>query len=78
MLGEAAATGKPIHLFTPSGGHTKISSFVSGLEQYGAVRPLSGALETWSYDAIDATPVISIAVAKAFAAMRRRNAGETQ
>jgi uncharacterized protein len=78
MLGEASATGKPIHLFTPTGGHTKISSFVSGLEQHGAVRPLSGALETWSYDAIDATPVIAIAVAKAYAAMRRQNSGDIQ
>jgi uncharacterized protein len=76
MLGEAAATGKPIHLFTPSGGHTKISSFVSGLEQYGAVRPLSGALETWSYEPLDATPIIAIAVAKAYAALRRKNSGE--
>jgi uncharacterized protein len=72
MLGEAAATGKPIHLFTPSGGHTKISSFVSGLEQHGAVRPLSGTLETWSYDPLDATPIIAIGVAKAYAAMRRQ------
>jgi uncharacterized protein len=76
MLGEAAATGKPIHVFTPTGGHTKISSFVSGLVQHGAVRPLSGALETWSYDAIDATPVIAIAVAKAYAVMRRQNSGK--
>jgi uncharacterized protein len=76
MLGEAAATGKPIHLFTPTGGHTKISSFVSGLVQHGAVRPLSGALETWSYDSLDATPVIAIAVAKAYAAMRRQNSGK--
>jgi uncharacterized protein len=76
MLGEAAATGKPIHLFAPSGGHTKISSFVSGLERHGAVRPLSSALETWSYEPLDATPVIAIAVAKAFSAMRRQNSGE--
>jgi uncharacterized protein len=76
MLGEASATGKPIHLFTPTGGHTKISSFVSGLVQHGAVRPLSGALETWSYDTLDATPVIAIAVAKAYAAMRRQNSGK--
>ncbi len=68
MLGEAAATGKPIHLFTPSGGHTKISSFVSGLERQGAVRPLAAPLETWSYDAIDATPAIACAVAQAYAA----------
>jgi uncharacterized protein len=71
MLGEAAATGKPIHLFTPSGGHTKISSFVSGLERHGAVRPLSASLETWSYEPLDATPVIAVALAKAYAARQR-------
>jgi uncharacterized protein len=70
MLGEAAATGTPIHLFTPSGGHTKISSFVSGLERHGAVRALSSTLETWSYEDIDATPAIACAVAKAYAAQR--------
>ncbi len=70
MLGEAAATGKPIHLFTPSGGHTKISSFVSGLERHGAVRPLTDRLETWSYEPLDATPAIAVAVAKAFAQRR--------
>jgi uncharacterized protein len=76
MLGEAAATGTPIHLFTPSGGHTKISSFVSGLERHGAVRALSPTLETWSYDAIDATPIIAITVAKAYGAKRTMNSGE--
>ncbi len=70
MLGEAAATGKPIHLFTPSGGHTKISSFVNGLSRHGAVRPLAERLETWSYEPLDATPAIAVAMAKAFA--RRR------
>jgi uncharacterized protein len=71
MLGEAAATGTPIHLFTPSGGHKKISSFVSGLERHGAVRPLSGALETWSYAPLDATPLIAVAVAQAYARRRK-------
>ncbi len=70
MLGEAAATGRPIHLFTPSGGHTKISSFVSGLTRHGAVRPLTERLETWSYEPLDATPAIAVAVAKAFAQRR--------
>ncbi len=71
MLGEATATGTPVHLFTPSGGHTKISAFVSGLERHGAVRPLSTTLETWSYEPLDATPVIACAVAKAYAARYR-------
>ncbi len=67
MLGEAASTGKPIHLFTPSGGHTKISSFVKGLIDHGAVRPLSDHLETWAYEPLDATPIVAVALAKAFA-----------
>jgi uncharacterized protein len=67
MLGEAASTGKPVHLFTPSGGHTKISSFVKGLIDHGAVRPLSDHLETWAYEPLDATPIIAVALARAFA-----------
>jgi uncharacterized protein len=70
MVGEAAATGKPIHLFSPSGGHTKISSFVKGLSAHGAVRTLSDTLETWSYPPLDATPVIAVAVAKAYSNLR--------
>jgi uncharacterized protein len=71
MLGEAAATGKPIHLFTPSGGHAKISSFVDGLVHHGAVRPLGRNLETFAYEPVDATPAIAIAVAEAFVASKR-------
>jgi uncharacterized protein len=71
MLGEAAATGKPIHLFTPSGGHRKIDAFVQGLADHGAVHPLGRNLETWSYEPLDATPLIAIAVADAYAAKRR-------
>ncbi|MGL4637541.1 MAG: mitochondrial fission ELM1 family protein [Beijerinckiaceae bacterium] len=70
MLGEAASTGKPVHLFTPDGGHTKISSFVKGLIDHGAVRALSNHLETWAYEPLDATPIIAVALAEAFA--RRR------
>ena len=72
MLGEAAATGKPIHLFSPSGGHTKISSFVNGLSEHGAVRTLSNTLDTWSYPPIDATPVIAVAVAQAYETLQSR------
>jgi uncharacterized protein len=74
MVGEAAATGKPIHLFCPSGGHTKISSFVNGLSAHGVVRTLSDTLETWSYPPLDGTPVIAIAVAKAYTVLRLSNA----
>ncbi len=50
MLGEAAATGTPIHLFEPTGGHRKISAFVQGLVDHGAVHPLGRNLESWSYE----------------------------
>jgi hypothetical protein len=71
MLGEAAATGKPIHLFAPSGGHRKIDAFIAGLIDHGAVRMLGPTLESWSCQPLDATPVIAIAVADAFGALRR-------
>jgi uncharacterized protein len=76
MLGEAAATGRPVHLFTPSGGHRKINAFVNGLERHGVVRRLTGRLESWSYEPLDATPVIAAAVAQAYAARRTRQGGE--
>jgi uncharacterized protein len=68
MLGEAAATGTPIHLFTPSGGHRKITGFIKGLVDHGAVHPLGRNLESWAYEPLDATPEIAVAVAKAYAA----------
>jgi uncharacterized protein len=71
MLGEAAATGKPIHLFSPSGGHRKIAAFVKGLVDHGAVRPLGSGLESWAYEPLDATPEIAVAVARAYAALKR-------
>jgi uncharacterized protein len=70
MLGEAAATGTPIHLFTPTGGHAKISAFVQGLTDHGAVRPFASTLESWSYEPLDATARIAIAVAQAFGARK--------
>jgi uncharacterized protein len=68
MLGEAAATGRPIHLFTPSGGHRKITAFVQGLFDHGAVHALGRNLESWSYEPLDATPEIAITIARAHAA----------
>lgn len=51
MAGEAAATGKPIHIFTPSGGSAKFARFHEGLRAAGATRRLdeTGHLESWSY-----------------------------
>ncbi|OYU49947.1 MAG: nucleoside-diphosphate sugar epimerase [Rhizobiales bacterium PAR1] len=64
MVGEALATGKPVHLFRPGGGSRKIDQFLRGLEEKGVLRPFSGALERYSYAPMDATPEIAITLAR--------------
>jgi uncharacterized protein len=65
MCGEAAATGKPVYIFTPSGGSPKFDRFHAGLRHYGATRPLPttlDSLETWAYPPLDAARVIAAEV----------------
>ena len=62
MVGEAVATGKPVLVFEPSGGHPKIARFLDGLTRYGAVRPFAGRLEDYAYQPLDNTPEIAEAV----------------
>jgi len=52
MTGEACATGRPVLVFTPSGGSKKFRRFHAALEARGATKPLPDRLETipdWSY-----------------------------
>ncbi|HYF56985.1 MAG TPA: mitochondrial fission ELM1 family protein [Salinarimonas sp.] len=72
MVGEAAATGAPVLVFAPSGGHRKLDAFLAGLERHGAVRPLKGRLEAFAYEPLDSTPIIAAAVEEAF--LRHRGA----
>lgn len=73
MVGEALATGKPVHLFRPSGGSRKIDQFLRRLEEKGVTRPFSGALERYSYAPIDATPEIAITLARRLRTFRNRS-----
>ncbi len=62
MAGEAAATGKPILVFMPSGGTDKFRRFHEGLARYGAARPLPerlDALPSWTYAPLDAAALIA-------------------
>ena len=73
MSGEPAATGRPIHLFTPSGGSDKFQRFHQALARHGVTRPLSDeitALEDWSYAPLYAADDIALAVAERW--QRRR------
>jgi mitochondrial fission protein ELM1 len=71
MVGEATATGTPILLFEPSGGHPKLRAFVAGLKTYGAVHALSGRLEGNRYEPLDSTSTIARAVLAGLARHRR-------
>lgn len=71
MVGEAAATGAPILVFEPKGGHPKLKAFLRGLERHGAVKPFAGRLEPLAYAPIDSTPTIAEAVREGLARHRR-------
>lgn len=73
MCGEAAATGKPVYIFTPEGGSPKFERFHCALRDHGATRPLPDKLErleAWTYVPLDAATTIAEEVEKRFT--RRR------
>ena len=45
MVGEAVATGAPVHVYEPTGGHPKITAYIDSLVALGAVRRWRGQLE---------------------------------
>jgi len=52
---EAAATGKPVHIFPLPGGSAKFQRFHRGLERRGIARPFAGRIEQWTYPPLDET-----------------------
>ncbi len=74
MVGEAAATGAPVHLFTPTGRPRKTKIFLDGMIAAGAVRPWGGRIEQWSYAPIDATGEIAGELARRYLAFRAARA----
>ena len=71
MVGEATATGAPVHIFEPSGGGGgKIARYVDALEKVGAVRRFAGRIERFSYEPIDSSLTIAREIARRFAASK--------
>lgn len=79
MAGEATATGKPIHIFTPSGGSEKFSRFHTALKTLGATRECrtDGAFETWSYEPQYSARVIADEIRRRMAVRARLLPGLT-
>ena len=62
MCGEACATGKPVHVFAPSGGSAKFTRFHDTLAATGATRPLPATfsnVDAWAYAPIDSAAIIA-------------------
>ncbi|HUG63321.1 MAG TPA: mitochondrial fission ELM1 family protein [Methylomirabilota bacterium] len=62
MIGEAAATGAPIQVFHPSGGHPKIDRFLKVLAAEATVAAFPAPLDLPRYPPIDSTPAIASAI----------------
>jgi hypothetical protein len=70
MVGEAAATGKPVHVIELPGGSPKFRRFLDGMYAHGAARRFDGRLENWGYVPLNATQDIAAAIMRAFRAHR--------
>jgi mitochondrial fission protein ELM1 len=66
MLGEAASTGVPILVFTPTGLNPKFERFLDGLRRHGAVSNFGGRLETRAYEPLNSTPLIAREILRRF------------
>jgi len=55
MACEAAATGKPLHIFPLQGGSRKFRMFHDSLAGKGIARPFTGEIEQWRYEPLDET-----------------------
>ena len=72
MIGEAAATGRPVLVFEPDGGHRKLSRALAALRAQGVVHPFEGRLDGAPYPPIDATGTVARAVRAGWLAHRAR------
>jgi mitochondrial fission protein ELM1 len=71
MIGEAAATGRPILVFEPSGGHPKLDVYIRSLKAHGIVHPFEGRLVGEAYEPLNSTPEIAEAIAQGLSRHRR-------
>jgi mitochondrial fission protein ELM1 len=74
MVGEAVATGTPVYVYEPSGGHPKMTEFLDRLAAEGAIRRYAGSLDAFAYTPIDATTLIAGEIARRYALFRTRPA----
>jgi mitochondrial fission protein ELM1 len=67
MVGEAAFTGRPVHVVELDGDSAKFRRFLDSMYAADAARPFVGTLESWEYAPLNATHVIAEAIRTRFA-----------
>jgi mitochondrial fission protein ELM1 len=72
MIGEALATGKPVHFLKLAGDPGKFARFYEGLHHGDLAREWSGALEQWQTKPFDSTPLIAAELLRRYAEFRQR------
>jgi uncharacterized protein len=71
MVGEAAATGAPVHVFEPTGGGSKkLGKAIDALIARGAARRWKGRLERFDYAPIDSSAEIAAEILRRYEASR--------
>lgn len=67
MLGEAAATGKPVLTFSPGPDDAKTSLLLKALKARSVVHEFAGTLAGDAYPPLNSTPIIAEAIMRAYA-----------
>jgi len=78
MTGEACATGRPVLVFTPSGGSAKFRRFHEALQARGATRPLPDRLDAipdWSYEPLHSVDDIAREIERRWLARANARSG---
>jgi mitochondrial fission protein ELM1 len=75
MVGEAVATGVPVHVIEPYVTRRKVTAYLKALEQAGAIRLWPCRFDDWTYEPINSTPFIAQRIAEAYAAFRALQRG---
>jgi uncharacterized protein len=71
MIGEATATGKPVLVFEPKGGHRKIGAFLEALKTLKAVHHFEGHLDGTTYQPLDSTMAIAAEILRRYRLQNR-------
>lgn len=62
MMGEAAATGRPVYAYPVVAKHTKFDKFHHLMQEHGAIRWFNGRLDSWTYTPLNSSEIIAQAL----------------